>query len=262
MSRPVVAILCDTERIGKHVFHCVGDKYVRPIVRIVGALPWLWPALNPPDGIRDLLDRVDGLLLPGALSNVDPAHYDGPAPLPGTKADPARDGNALPLVRAALEEGVPLLAICRGFQELNVALGGSLHQRLHEVAGRFDHRERDEDPLDVQYGPAHPVRLTSDGLLRRWFDAEEIMVNSLHGQGIDRLAPGLVVEARAEDGTIEAVRVADASAFAVGVQWHPEWRPARTPHHEILFRRFAEAVARRAATRAAERRPVREEMRP
>lgn len=257
-QRPVVGIVCDAERIGKHVFHCVGEKYITPVVEIVEALPWLVPVLPEPLDPDALLARLDGLLLPGALSNVDPAQYGGDPARPGTKQDPQRDRTALALIRRALDRGVPLFAICRGFQELNVALGGTLHQHLHEVPGRRDHRERDADPLDVQYGPAHRVRLAPDGLLRRWLGCEEIMVNSLHGQGIRDLAPSLAVEATADDGTIEAVRVRDAAGFAIGVQWHPEWKAAATPHYRELFRRFAAAV--HAHHRRRVERPLDQEM--
>ncbi len=241
-SRPVVGIICDAETIGRHLFHCVGEKYILPVTEIVDALPWLIPVLPGPIAPDILLAHLDGLLLPGALSNVEPRHYGGEPPRADTKLDPRRDATALPLIRRAIAQGVPLLAICRGFQELNVALGGSLHQHLAAVPGRHDHREDPAAPLARQYAPAHPVQLAPDGLLKRWLGRERIMVNSLHGQGIRDLAPGLAVEATAEDGTIEAVRVRDAESFAIGVQWHPEWEAADIPHHRELFRRFRAAV--------------------
>ncbi len=240
--RPVVGILCDAETIGRHLSHCVGEKYILPVTNIVDALPWPIPVLPEPLDPDELLSHLDGLLLPGAVSNVEPRHYGGEPPRADTKLDPRRDATALALIRRAIAQAVPLLAICRGFQELNVALGGTLHQHLATVPGRQDHREDPAAPLARQYAPAHPVRLAPDGLLRQWLGAERIMVNSLHGQGIRDLAPALAVEAAAEDGTIEAVRVRDAGGFAIGVQWHPEWEAEDTPHHRALFRRFRSAV--------------------
>lgn len=245
MSRPLVAVIADTSRIGKHLFHVAGEKYLAAVTGAAGCVPMILPVLPDPVAWADYADRIDAVLMTGALSNVDPGHYGGPKARPGTLADPQRDGTALPLIRSALADAVPLLAICRGFQELNVAMGGTLHAHLAEVPGRFDHRERDDDPLDVQYGPAHAVDLVPDGALCRMFGAKRIMVNSLHGQGIDRLASGLVVEGVAEDGTIEAVAVRDAPAFAFGVQWHPEWKPHETAHHRQLFEAFGAAARER-----------------
>ncbi len=241
-SRPVVGIICDAETIGGHLFHCVGEKYILPIREIVDALPWVVPVLSDPLDPDELLAHLGGLLLPGALSNVEPGHYGGEPARPHTKLDPRRDATALPLIRRAIARGVPLLAICRGFQELNVALGGSLHQHLAEVPGRRNHREDPTASLVRQYAPAHRVQLAPDGLLKRWLGRERIMVNSLHGQGIRDLAPELAVEATADDGTIEAVRVRDARSFAIGVQWHPEWKAGDIAHHHALFRRFGAAV--------------------
>ncbi len=162
-SRPVVGILCDAETVGRHLSHCVGEKYILPVTDIVDALPWLVPVLPKPLDPDKLLAQMDGLLLPGALSNVAPHHYGGESPRADTKLDPRRDATALPLIRQAIAQAVPLFAICRGFQELNVALGGSLHQQLAEIPGRWDHREDPTAPLAQQYAPAHPVRLTPTG---------------------------------------------------------------------------------------------------
>lgn len=248
MSRPVVAVIADVQIIGKHPFHVAGEKYLAAVDEAADALPLVLPALGLDAG--EVLDAVDGVLMTGAQSNVGPERYDGPAARPGTPADRARDAAALPLIRAALDRGVPLLCICRGFQELNVALGGTLFQHLHEQPGRLDHRERDGDPLVVQYGPAHEVALEPGGQLATLFGLRTIMVNSLHGQGIDRLAAGLAIEGRAPDDTIEAVRVEAATEFAIGVQWHPEWRPAATPHHLRLLEAFGTAARRRREIRS------------
>lgn len=242
--------------MGEHPFHVAGDKYIRAVSDGAGALPLLIPALGDGLDLPDLVRRLDGLLITGSASNVAPHLYGGPPSADGTLHDPARDATTLPLLRLALEEGVPLLGICRGCQELNVALGGTLHQRVHAVPGLSDHREDETQPVDVQYGPAHPVRLAPDGLLARLAGhgggpVTEVMVNSVHGQGIDRLAPGLAVEATAPDGLVEAVRVAGAPAFAVAVQWHPEWRFWNDPLSAALFAAFGEAAATRAAQRRA-----------
>lgn len=231
-------------------FHSVGDKYVDAVVDGVRGLPVLVPAIGARLDPDRLLDRIDGLLVTGSPSNVDPARYGGPPPRPGNLADPARDATTLPLIRRALARGVPLLGICRGLQELNVALGGSLHQHVHEVDGRFDHRSDKAKPFAERYGPAHPIDLVPGGRLRAILDgAARVEVNSLHGQGIDRLAPGLAVEATAEDGTVEAVGVRDAPGFALAVQWHPEWRVLENPVSRRLFAAFGAAARARAVAR-------------
>lgn len=246
----LIAITCCL-RPSDHAFvHQVGDKYVDAVVEGAEAVPVLVPAIGERLDSDSLLARIDGLLVTGSPSNVDPAHYGGPPPRPGNLADPARDATTLPLIRRALALGVPLFAICRGLQELNVALGGTLHQHVHELPGRRDHRSDKTKSYEERYAPAHSVRLTPGGLLQRLLDgASSIEVNSLHAQGIDRLAPGLVVEAVADDGTIEAVSVPHAPAFALAVQWHPEWRVRENPISLRLFRAFGEAARERAARR-------------
>ncbi|MBI1205789.1 MAG: gamma-glutamyl-gamma-aminobutyrate hydrolase family protein [Azospirillum sp.] len=246
---PLVGVPACIRDLGEQPFHVVGDKYLRAISEGAGALPLLIPALGEAIDVELLLSRLDGLLITGSPSNVEPRHYAGPPSEPGTLHDPARDATTLPLIRAAVDRGVPLLAICRGIQELNVALGGSLHQQVHEVPGLMDHRDRDEDPLEVQYGPAHAVDLSLDGVLARLTGQKTLTVNSLHGQGIDRLARRLAVEATAPDGLIEAVRVADAPGFALGLQWHPEWRFRERPDSVALFAAFGAAVAEHARQR-------------
>jgi len=188
-------------------------------------------------------------MLTGSPSNVEPHRYGGPASAEGTLHDAERDATTLPLIRAAIDMGVPLLGICRGFQELNVAFGGTLHQRVHEVPGMRDHREDKTAPVEVQYAKAHPVRLAPDGLLARIAGTDELRVNSVHGQGIDRLAPGLSVEATAPDGLVEAVRVDGAGAFALAVQWHPEWRFWEDSASAALFAAFGDAARARAERR-------------
>jgi putative glutamine amidotransferase len=247
-SRPVIVIPADRPRIGGHPFHGVGEKYVMAIIQGADALPLLLPALGPELDFEALLAQVDGVLFTGSPSNVEPHHYAGPPSAPGTLHDPHRDATTLPLIRRAIDAGVPVLGICRGFQEMNVAFGGTLHQRVQEVPGFMDHRDDESQPLERQYGPAHDVQLVPGGLLHALSGAERIRVNSLHSQGVDRLGAGLDVEARAPDGLIEAFRVRDARAFALAVQWHPEWEMRANPLSSSIFGTFG-AAAREHATR-------------
>ena len=213
------------------------------------ALPLLIPALGDRLDPDALLDAVEGIMLTGGVSNIEPHHY-GQEPAPGEDVrDPGRDALSFALVRGAVRRGVPLLGVCRGIQEMNVALGGTLHQRLHEVPGRRDHRRNREIEFEESIAPRDRLRLTPGGLLSTWLGADEAVVNSLHGQGIDRLAPALAVEALAEDGTIEAVRARDAAAFALGVQWHVEIAALVHPLNRAILEAFGDAVRRRALER-------------
>lgn len=246
---PLVAIPADVREIGIHPFHVVGEKYIVAVLKGAEALPLLAPSLGDALDRRDLLERVDGILFTGSPSNVEPHHYAGPKSRHGTLHDPQRDATTLPLIREAIAAGVPILCICRGIQELNVALGGTLHQHVEEVPGMMNHRADTSKPRDVQYAPAHTVRLEPGGVLAALWPEPEVAVNTLHAQGIDRLAPSLAIEGRAPDGLIEAVRVKDAPAFALGVQWHPEWKVTENPFSMALFGAFGAAARRRAAQR-------------
>jgi len=227
----------------------VGEKYARAVLDAAGAAPLLIPSLADELGFDELLQRLDGLLFTGSPSNVEPHRYEGPPSAPGTLHDPARDATTLPLIRKAVRAGVPVFGICRGFQEMNVAFGGTLHQRLHEVPGHLDHRDDETQPLEVQYGPAHDVTLEPGGVLRALAASGRIQVNSLHNQGIDRLGAELAVEARAPDGVIEAFRVRDAQRFALAVQWHPEWKVMSNPFSRALFAAFGQASRERASVK-------------
>ncbi|MSP83949.1 MAG: gamma-glutamyl-gamma-aminobutyrate hydrolase family protein [Alphaproteobacteria bacterium] len=260
MTLPLIGIPSDVYDIGINPFHCVGEKYIAAVARAAHGLPLLIPSFGPgPDipppaelfDLDALVDALDGLLVTGSPSNVEPHHYGGDPSRPGTHHDPQRDAITLPLIRRALAEGLPVLAICRGIQELNVALGGTLHQLVHEVEGLADHRGPPNEPRDVKYAPAHEVTLTSGGALARLSGMQTWRVNSLHEQGIDRLADGLAIEARAPDGMIEAVRVKDAKAFALGVQWHPEWRFWDDRLSTALFAEFGTAAAERSRARSS-----------
>ena len=245
-ARALIGIPADRRMVGHHPFHMVGEKYARAVLDAAGAAPLLIPSLAEELRFGELLERLDGLLFTGSPSNVEPHHYEGPPSAPGTLHDPARDATTLPLVRRAVEAGVPVFGICRGFQEMNVAFGGTLHQKLHEVPGHLDHRDDETQPLEVQYGPAHDVTLEPGGLLRSLSGSDRIRVNSLHSQGIDRLGAPLAVEARAPDGVVEAFRVREAKSFALAVQWHPEWQVMANPFSRALFAAFGRAAAERS----------------
>jgi len=250
MSRlAVIGIPADRRLYGKHYFHMAGEKYIEAVAAGANAVPVLIPALGSEIDLPSLLDACDGLLLTGSASNVEPHHYGGPASEPGTLHDPNRDATTLPLIPRAIAAGLPVLAICRGFQEMNVAFGGTLYQRLHEVPGYLDHREDESTSLDVQYGPAHEVLLEPGGTLRKIAGQDRLQVNSLHWQGIQTLGKDLAVEARAPDGVIEAFRVNSAPKFALSVQWHPEWQFEKNPFSRALFAAFGEASRARSVER-------------
>jgi putative glutamine amidotransferase len=248
-ARPLIGIPADRRMVGAHPFHMVGEKYARAVLDAANGAPLLIPALAEELRFAELLERLDGLLFTGSPTNVEPHRYQGVPSAPGTLHDPARDATTLPLIRKAVEVGVPVFGICRGFQEMNVAFGGTLHQKLHEVPGHLDHRDDESQPLEVQYGPAHDVTLEPGGMLRALAGEDRIRVNSLHSQGIDRLGAELAVEARAPDGVIEAFRVAAAPRFAIAVQWHPEWRVMSNPFSRALFAAFGAASRERAHSR-------------
>lgn len=266
--RPLVGIsacLKENGRGGWH--HTVGEKYVQAAVRAVGALPILIPAIGPEfddepgfiAALDRLLDGLDGVLLTGSPSNVEPHHY-GKQSREGTLHDPARDATTLPLIRHTIDRGVPLFAICRGLQEVNVALGGSLHQHVHEVDGRRDHRSPKSPDMDVNYAPAHDIDIVEGGMLHRLLGERRVKVNSLHAQGVDVLAPRARLEATCcEDGQVEALSVPDAPGFALALQWHPEYKALENLVSMKVFAAFAAACRARAAARqgAASRVPLR-----
>jgi putative glutamine amidotransferase len=245
MSRPIVVIPACTKLIEGDAFDAVGRKYSTAIAEVAECQPLLMPLGTGVTDIGAVLEVADAILLSGSRSNVAPEHYGEEAPINPNRLDPMRDALTLPLIRAAIERKTPLFAICRGFQELNVALGGTLHQAIHAVDGHKDHRARPDVPLDEAYGPIHPVFLR--GKLRDWVGSDEIMVNSLHWQGVARLADGLKPEAFTADGLVEAARGPDDAAFCLGVQWHPEWGAKSNPVSTSLFRRFG-AAAKGVAT--------------
>lgn len=241
MRKPIVIVPADVRSIGSHPYHAAQMKYVDAVVTGAGCVPLVLPALGEATHFETVLAACDGIMLTGSASNVGPQYYGQSVHNPALPLDARRDATTLPLIRAAIARGIPLFGICRGFQEINVALGGSLHQAVQEVPGMMDHRDDPRAPLSVQYGPAHPIALTEGGLLARVLGAATITVNSLHGQGIDRLADGLSVEARAADGLIEAIALPSAPAFFLAVQWHPEWEVEHNPDSMKMFGAFGQA---------------------
>lgn len=242
MHRPIVLVPACHRQLGSHAYHTAQDKYLHAVLHGARCMPLLLPALGQQADLEAVLALADGVLLTGSASNVDARLYGQQIAFPALPQDPARDATTMPLIHAALARQLPLLAICRGFQEVNVALGGSLHQAVHAVPGMLDHRENTSEPLARQYGAAHRITLTPGALLSRLLGGEsEMMVNSLHGQGIDRLADGLLVEALADDGLIEAYTVAAVPGFALGVQWHPEWQVEDNLQSMRLFEAFGQA---------------------
>ena len=225
----------------------LADRYAAAVTAF-GLQPVLFPMATAAD-VAHLLPLVDGVLLTGSPSNVEATRF-GATALPTDLLDPRRDALTMALVPAALEAGTPLFGVCRGLQEMNVALGGSLHQQVHAEPGLMDHREPDDKDLAVQFATRHDVLLTPGSAFEQWAGGTTVKVNSLHGQGIKRLAKGLVAEALAPDGLVEGVRVENTRAFAYGVQWHPEWRHAENRFYQRSLEAFADACRAQRDRRA------------
>src|SRR5438105_2428346 len=228
MSRPLVGLPADTYESSKLVFHSLGDKYARAVAEISRCLPVMIPSLAEAMDLDALLDHFDGIVMTGAISNVHPPHYGAEPTSEHEPYDHSRDSLTLRLIKAVLERGIPLFCICRGYQELNVALGGTLETELQRGEGRLDHRSRKVDDLDVKYGPVHPIAIARGGVLENILGKHETMVNSLHRQGIGKLAPVLQLEGQAPDGVIEALSFNGTKTIAFGTQRHREYKPAGT----------------------------------
>lgn len=247
-SKPLVLVPACSRMIGDHPFQAAGLKYIEA-VRMAGCQPLVVPGAVDAQEMEALLALADGVFLTGSPSNVHPSYFGEEVHDPSLPLDPARDAWTLPLIREVLARGIPLFAICRGFQETNVALGGSLHQAVQEVGGKNDHRGAPGNakaPPEVVYAQAHPVHVQSGGRLSGIVGQDEFQVNSVHGQGVNRLAQGLRVEALAPDGLVEAfsaesVAGRPVTGFSLCVQWHPEWLAAHNPVSQKLFRAFGEA---------------------
>ena len=238
-DKPVVLVPACNRQLGHHPFHIAGKKYV-DFVRLAGCLPLVVPnALE--DEVEALLDLADGVMLTGSPSNVHPRHFDEGVHDPDLPLDVERDLWTLPFIPKVLARGLPLFAICRGTQEANVALGGSLHQAVQDVPGMADHRAQADASAEVQYGLAHEVEVMPGGVLPRILDRMRFEVNSVHGQAVNRLARDLHVEARAPDGLVEAFSIPSAQGFNLCVQWHPEWQAKDNPVSVQLARAFGQA---------------------
>ena len=235
MMRPVVGVIGNAHRVeNRFNIHGVGERNLRAVAEVAGALPLMFAGTPDVTDIGALLQAVDGILLTGARANVHPSRFRQEPHPAHEPYDESRDALALALVEACVAEGVPVFGVCRGFQEMNVAYGGTLHPEIRELPGRMNHRmprletgEIHPDPA-VVFADRHDVSLVPGGVFAQILGCECIRVNSLHGQGI--LQPGhrVVVEGVAEDGTIEAIRIADATGFALGVQWHAEHNAGAT----------------------------------
>ena len=251
-DRPIlVAVPADVREFENYRWHATPDTYLKALTRVAGAMPVIVPALAEEFEVEALVDRVDGLLLTGAVSNVHPDSYGVPPSRAHEPFDPDRDRLTAALIKAALERGLPLLCVCRGHQELNVAYGGTLATEVQEIEGRMDHRALPNKEQRERFAIRHPVTVTEGGRLAAIVGAGEIRVNSLHRQAIDRLAQGLVAEATAPDGTVEAVSVKDAKGFALGVQWHPEYWAETDEASAAIFRAFGDACRAYAEKRGA-----------
>ena len=223
-SKSVIAITADYMMIRDIMpAAAVYNVYSDAVIHAAGALPWIVPPVADFLDINTLLDKVDGIVFTGARSNIQPHRYQGESAPENTVQDPYRDATTLPLIPKVIDAGIPMLCICRGIQELNVALGGSLHQDVPRLPGKLNHFPPEDWSIEQRFANSHDIILEPDSKLGKLATARTTRVNSVHEQGIDRLADDLAVEARAPDGIIEAVRVRDSKAFAAGVQWHPEW---------------------------------------
>ena len=241
MSKPIIGITTCFEKQGAHDYHQTGDKYISAVINAVGGLPILIPAVGDKLQIDQLLDTVDGLLLTGSYSNIEPHQYNRHPSDGETKHDPNRDATTLRLIPEAIDAGVPVFAICRGCQEMNVAFGGTLHEKVHEVPNMIDHREDYTLDLEGQYGFSHKINIVPHGILDQISDEKEPMVNSVHWQGVDQLGNGLRVEGTAPDGLVEAFSVYDSHSFALAVQWHPEWKVMENLFYKSIFKKFGDA---------------------
>lgn len=251
-ARPLIGISgCSHTFENGSEFYKVGEKYVTAIVTAAGGIPVMIPPIGDRSDFKGLLDRLDGVFFTGSPSMIEPHHYKGADAREGTEFDPNRDATTLPLLRLALDGGIPIFCVCRGHQELNVALGGTLYQHVHDEPGMMDHRGDKSDGFDGQYRPAHDITIQPGGLLERIYGSTgRVKVNTVHEQAIHRPADRLRVEATTDDGLIEAVSVADAKAFALSVQWHPEHRfSLEEALNRKMFEAFGEAAAKRLKAR-------------
>jgi len=248
--QPLVGIPSDVSQNDGLEFHSAGDKYLRALMDCANAIPVVIPAMGDGQDVNAVLDRLDGVLITGATSNVHPPHYGVKPSAKHEPYDQARDSLTLPLIRTALERKMPLFCICRGFQELNVVFGGNLNTEVQDRPGHLDHRAPESDDVAVRYGPAHPIAIDPGSLLHTILKKSGTMVNSVHRQAVDRLGSGLKAIAKAPDGVVEAVTLSKPSGgFVLGVQWHPEFRATQNPDSVRMFEAFGKAMREYARER-------------
>ena len=242
-KRPIVGIIGNMNLINdEYPVHAGGTTNSSAVAEVAGCLPLLIPTDPRYVSVEELLEACDGFLLTGGRPNVHPEEYGEAATEAHGAFDRARDAITLPLIRACLERGQPFLGICRGFQEVNVALGGTLHPEIRDLPGRMNHRMPADGTLEEKFAPRHPVRFAEGGVFQRLFGAPEVMTNSLHGQGIKTSGQRIVIDGLAPDGTPEALYVEGAPGFTLSVQWHPEWNATNDPVSRPLFEAFGAAV--------------------
>jgi putative glutamine amidotransferase len=255
MTKPVIGVIGNAYVLeSRFQVQLVGDRNLRAVADVTGALPLMFGGSPDLTDVDALLSVVHGVLLTGARANVHPTYFGCPADPAHEPYDQSRDALALSLIEACVARGIPVFGICRGFQEMNVAFGGTLHPEIRDIPGRMNHRmprlstgEIHPDPT-VVFADRHDVALVPGGAFATLLGRDTIRVNSLHGQGILSSGERVVTEGVAEDGTIEAIRIADARGFALGVQWHAEYDPQSNPINRALFQAFGQAVAAQART--------------
>ncbi|WP_116132079.1 gamma-glutamyl-gamma-aminobutyrate hydrolase family protein [Tropicimonas sp. IMCC34043] len=252
MTRPVVGIISNFHLLNDtYPAHSGGTMTSEAVAEVSHALPLLIPADPRYVSVPELLEVCDGFLLTGGRPNVHPDEYGEEATEAHGVFDRARDAIALPLVRALVERGQPFLGICRGFQEVNVAMGGSLYPEIRDLPGRMNHRMPPEGTLEEKFALRHKVEFTEGSPFHKLYGTREVMTNTLHGQGIKQPGKRIVIDGHAPDGTPEAIHVDGAAGFTLSVQWHPEFRAARDPVSRPLFEAFGAALADWAARRRA-----------
>jgi putative glutamine amidotransferase/gamma-glutamyl-gamma-aminobutyrate hydrolase len=242
-KQPLIGVITCHKPQGLYQVQTVNEFYLN-VIADFGAAPIILPHQLQGESLHAVLSQLDGVLLTGSHSNVEPRLYGATHDEP--RLDPGRDQLAFAIVAYAKQHGLPVLGICRGFQEMNVALGGSLHHKVYQLGGCVEHREPESDDFALKYAEQHSLKLEPFSWLGQWLDSDSIMVNSLHNQGVNRLAEGLVVEAKAEDGLVEAYRLQD-HPFFYAVQWHPEWQASAKPISQAIFSHFVAAAAAHAS---------------
>ncbi|PVB62466.1 gamma-glutamyl-gamma-aminobutyrate hydrolase family protein [Labrenzia sp. 011] len=242
MTKPLVLVTADVKALDGYNWHAAVSTYLQAVLKGSDAIPMILPSLGPDLDLDAALDQVDGVLATGSRSNVNPQLYGQEPTEENGPYDPDRDATTLPLLKRAIERGVPVFAICRGMQELNVALGGTLLTEIQAMEGRRDHRAPVSERQEERFRIAHPVEVSAGGCLEKVIGAEPFEVNSLHRQALGDLGNGLTIEALAEDGTIEAVSLAGSPGYVLATQWHPEYWVMTDGPSQKLFAAFGDAV--------------------